>query len=78
LIHRRQPTLGGQIYEASSLSEKNWACQHDQCIGARLGHVGECLFEIVWPSRLNELKPDPERLRCGFCSLQRVLFCAHA
>jgi hypothetical protein len=34
--------------------------------------------EIVWPSRLNELKPHPQRLCRDFCFLQHVLFRAFA
>src|SRR4029077_15505963 len=67
-----------QGHEASSLIEEHAASQHSQSARVRPGHVREGPVEIVWPSRLNEVKPDPQRPRRDFCCLQDVLVRAFA
>src|SRR6266700_3418545 len=77
-VHPRQPVLGRQVREASSLAEDHVACQPSQSTRARPGHVREGPAEIGGPSRLNELKPHPQRLPRDFCSFQHVPFRAFA
>src|SRR2546425_8891712 len=62
-----------QVHEASSLIEEHGASQHNQSTRARPGHVREDPVEIGGPSRLNDLKPHPQRPCRDFCSLQHVL-----
>src|SRR6266487_7125627 len=66
------------VREASSLAEDHVACQPSQSTRARPGHVREGPAEIGGPSRLNELKPHPQRLPRDFCSFQHVPFRAFA
>ena len=63
-----------QVHEASSLGEEHGGSQHSQSIRARPGHVREGPVEIGGTSRLNELRPHPQRPRRDFCRLQHVLF----
>src|SRR5882724_5141305 len=76
--HRWQPGLGRQVHEASSLTEEHGAYQHSQSTRAPRGHVREGPVEVLRPSRLNELKPHPQRPRRDVCFLQYVLIRAFA
>src|SRR5207249_7659869 len=73
-VHCRQPILGRQVHEASALVGEHVAWQHIQSTRARPGHVREGPIEVLRTSRLNELKPHPQRPRRDFCCLQHVLF----
>src|SRR5258705_4882246 len=67
-----------QVHEASSLGEEHGASQHNQSTRARPGHVREGPVEVLRTSRLNNLKPHPQRPCRHFCFLQDVLFRAFA
>src|SRR4029450_500545 len=73
-----QPVLGRQVHEASMLSEEHVAWQQSQSARARPGHVRESSVEIGGTSRLNELKPHPQRPCRDICFLHHVLFDAFA
>jgi hypothetical protein len=73
-VYCREPALGHQVHEAPSLVEEHVAWQDCQSTCARLGHLRKGPIEILWPSRLNLLKPQPQRPCRDFCSLQHVLF----
>src|SRR5947209_1576274 len=77
-VHCRQPVLCRQVHEASSLTEEHGAYQHSQSTRARPGHVREGPVEVLRPSRLNELKPHPQRPRRDVGFLQYVLIRAFA
>src|SRR5436309_8047135 len=67
-----------QVHEASSLAVEDGASQHSQSARARPRHVREGPVEVLRPSRLNELKPHPQRSCRDVRSLQHVLFRAFA
>jgi hypothetical protein len=66
--------VNSKVHKTSSLTEEHGAWQYSQSTRTCPGHFREGTVEISGTSRLNELKPHPQRPPRDFCCLQQVLF----